>query len=95
VRTAFFTGSRYDPVLLSGKRDVRHDVAPIVTATPTEPKPRRVPAVISQMSVLISGGSETKYQPSAPGDRQSGAANSKVSVHATGRHYGGPLTGLA
>src|SRR5262249_6184267 len=80
------------PVLLSGKTDVRHDVAPIVTATRTEPKPRRIPAVTSVMSALIPGGSETKCQPSSPGYRHSGAVNSKIPMRATRRHYGAPPT---
>src|SRR5215470_13004279 len=88
ARTAFFTGSRYAPVLLSGKMDVRHEVAPTVTATRTEPKPRRLPAVRSVISELMSAGSETKYQPPAPGYCHSGAANSKVPMRVTGRHYG-------
>src|SRR5215467_14979198 len=84
ARTAFFTGSRYAPVLLSGKIDVRHEVAPTVTATRTEPKPPRAPAVMSVISALTSAGSDTKCQPSAPGYRHSGAANSKVPVPVTG-----------
>ena len=94
TRTAFFTGNRYAPVLLWGKSDVRHDAAPTVTATRTDPKPRRVPAVRSVMSALISAGSDTKCQPSAPGYRHSGAVNSKLPMHVTGRHYGVPPTGL-
>src|SRR6516162_1361986 len=35
MRTAFFTGHRYIPVLLSGKTDVRHELAPSVTSRPT------------------------------------------------------------
>ena len=92
TRTAFFTGSRYTPVLLSGKIDVRHEVAPTVTATRTEPKPRRLPAVRSVISELIPAGSETKCQPPAPGYCHSGAANSKLPTRVTGRHYGAPPT---
>jgi hypothetical protein len=84
IRIALFTGSRNAPVLLSGKIDVRHDEAPTVTATGTEPKPRRAPAVRSVMSALISDGSETKCQPSALGYRQSNAANSKTPTRVTG-----------
>src|SRR5215469_18114068 len=78
TRTAIFTGNRYAPVLRSGKSDVLHDVAPTVTATRTESKPRRIPSVSSVMSALISAGSDTKCQPSAPGYRHSGAANCKA-----------------
>jgi hypothetical protein len=53
--------------LLSGKIDVRQDVMPTVTATHTEPKPRRVPAVMSLMSALIPDGRNTKCQSSSPG----------------------------
>jgi len=95
TRTAFFTGSRYTPVLLSGKIDVRHEVAPIVTPTRTEPKPRRAPAVMSVIYALTSAGSETKCQPSAAGYRHSGAANSKPVIPVTGRGYGAPPTGLS
>src|SRR5215475_14109459 len=84
-RTAFFTGSRYAPVLLSRKIDVCHEVAPTVTATRTEPKPRLVSAVMSEMSALMPAGSETKCQPSAPGYRHSGAVNVNVPMPATGR----------
>ena len=67
ARTALLIGSRYVPALLSGKIDIRHDVAPTTAATRTEPKPRRIPALISLMSALTWGGSDTKYHPSSPG----------------------------
>jgi len=79
--------------LLSGKMDVRHEVVPTVTATRTEPKPARIPAVSSAISSPISGGSDTKCQPPSPGYRHSGAVNSNVPVRSTCRHYGRHLTG--
>jgi hypothetical protein len=52
-------------------------MAPTVTATRTEPKPRRVPVVMSVISALTSAGSETKYQPSASGYRHSAAPQTR------------------
>src|SRR5690606_27292133 len=77
-RTAFLTGSANVPApVLSGNTDVRQVVAPMVTSTRTEPKPRGGPAR-SRISSLTSSGTvtNTHESPCLADHSQSSASNS-------------------
>lgn len=77
-RTAFFTGSTYVPRFVSGKIDVRHVVAPIVTSTRTDPNPvARWPAR-SSISSASASGRLRKYQAAGPSCSHTSASNLNV-----------------
>src|SRR3712207_2504620 len=86
----FFTGSRYVPVLASGKSDVRQAVSPTLAATRTDPKLWRLPEVRSAISVQMSCGTVRKCHAPSPGWTQSGAANAYVCLVTPGRYDRAP-----
>ncbi len=75
MRTAFLTGSTNDPAFVSGKIDVAQVVAPTVTWTRTEPKPRRWPSVSSSISSVTSWGRVMKYHAAGPSCSRIGSVN--------------------